>query len=1562
MPSRGIWLYMGARTRKSVTLLWVALFVFSLLLQYASFASPASTLAATGLKAGTVSGFEIDGDLKSGDAASNPGAIPPGLFDSLTNGDDWLQGDSGTGVVDPASPPRSKIIADKANSSTDDEFIGGAKELDTCTWGYDLGPVTGKDDVKHVMAYAKFVGTSAFFYMGAERIINNGDTHVDFELNQKAFTVFPGDPNVSKPNRTAGDLIISLEYSNGGSNPEVTVYQVDSVTNCTSGGKVAGQDITVNDITKSTSVHSATNFVDLPNAGFGYTIPSFEFAEASINLADLGIQTSCPGLSSGSIRTRAGGDISSSQLKDTVDPFPIDLNNCGQLRIEKHAGTTSGALLGGATFTVSPNPIPGGSGTLTIADNSANDGNNTDGRIDISPAKPGDYTVCETVAPTGYNLPTPVCQDVTVPNNGTFADATVKFADPRKTATTTLVRHSASPADGSFIDSGASITLTVRETNTGESTLSSVNITGTNSCATTGATAGTWVASSTKVGGGAYSGSLATGEAVDFTCTFTADGNDFSWSATGHGTDELGDPASLTGETTSGSYDVLMPATTLTIVTNAPAQVHQGDPISIVVKEANTGEGTITNVHVDGTGPCASNWVAAANKNNASGAFSGSLAPGESVNFTCSFNAGAADFSWSADGKGADALGHAVPATGEHQAGSVDVVSPATALTIKTAPPAMVHAGDPITIVVNEKNTGDGTLTNVHVVAGGDCPAFTPASVTLAADAGQDFTCTFNAPSNGDDVTWTADGKGTDSLGASAPADGEHQEGSVIVIKPSTSLATKSAPTKVHAGDTITVVVTETNTGDDTLTNVYVVAGGSCPSFSPASTTLAPGASADFTCAFSAPADGTDVSWTADGKGTDSLGAAAPSAGEHQQGSIVVIKPATTLRLKSSSPADLGHVLQNSSVTITVTETNTGDDTLSDVNVTGTNSCATWAPVGAFSGTLAPNATQDFSCTFSVTTSDVSWSATGHGTDSLDAAAPADGETVSGLVHVVNPNIDVVKSAGTSLGSQAANGAVYETQDGTTVVYRIEVTTQDPDGLHDIVVTDDKCSPVVAVTSGGPNVGDTNGNTILDPGETWVYQCSKLESIAADGKNVHDVATAVGQPTAGGPVSDNDDADVTLLVPGIQTIKTAGDAADGGTYTTEAFPNNVAYHYSIKNTGELALSNVVVRDDNGTPANTADDFTVCTIPSLAIGATATCSKTLTITADTTNVAVATGHTAQKPNEDVSDNDNAVVDIVGASIRIIKTAGTAADGQEFVTEPGPVTYHYAVTNTGEVDLFNVTVVDDNGTPANTADDILIGTIDKLAVGQTVNLSKVINVTGNRTNVAVASGHTEQKPNDKVTDNDNAVVRVPNLTINKSVTGNTAGNDPTTGDPVAKEGDFLTYTLAYTLTNGPVTNGVITDVLPAGLAYVAGSASGNSEFTFTSYDPATRTLRWDAPTVTKSGAVAYQVQVTAGAAALPQPMTNVATIDSTETKPSTDTQNVFVSPPPLPATATPRVTLPPTDTLDTTGQTPSNPGFGLMLTLVGLAALALGVGFITPVPESVRRRDRRSQTLR
>ena len=61
-------------------------------------------------------------------------------------------------------------------------------------------------------------------------------------------------------------------------------------------------------------------------------------------------------------------------------------------------------------------------------------------------------------------------------------------------------------------------------------------------------------------------------------------------------------------------------------------------------------------------------------------------------------------------------------------------------------------------------------------------------------------------------------------------------------------------------------------------------------------------------------------------------------------------------------------------------------------------------------------------------------------------------------------------------------------------------------------------------------------------------------------------------------------------------------------------------------------------------------------------------------------------------------------------------------------------------------------------------------------------------------------------------------------------------------------------------------------------------------------------------------------------------------------------------PAAATGTPRVTLPPTDAF-ATPQATSNPGFSLMLILLALAGVILVVGFVTPVPVSVRERTRR-----
>jgi uncharacterized repeat protein (TIGR01451 family) len=188
--------------------------------------------------------------------------------------------------------------------------------------------------------------------------------------------------------------------------------------------------------------------------------------------------------------------------------------------------------------------------------------------------------------------------------------------------------------------------------------------------------------------------------------------------------------------------------------------------------------------------------------------------------------------------------------------------------------------------------------------------------------------------------------------------------------------------------------------------------------------------------------------------------------------------------------------------------------------------------------------------------------------------------------------------------------------------------------------------------------------------------------------------------------------------------------------------------------------------------------------------------------------------------------------------------------------------------------------------------------------------------------------------------------PDLTIRKS------NNSP--GVTGVAEHATVHFTLNYTLTNGPVDNGVITDVLPAGLTYVANTATNSDEFTFISYTAATRTLRWEATQVTKNGKLEYDATVDPGAAGKAQPLVNTATIDSDQTDPHTATSNVFVAPPPQAETSVPK-TAPPTDTSIGSNDSSAS-GTSLLLILLALAGIALAVVFVAPTPASVRKRMR------
>lgn len=86
---------------------------------------------------------------------------------------------------------------------------------------------------------------------------------------------------------------------------------------------------------------------------------------------------------------------------------------------------------------------------------------------------------------------------------------------------------------------------------------------------------------------------------------------------------------------------------------------------------------------------------------------------------------------------------------------------------------------------------------------------------------------------------------------------------------------------------------------------------------------------------------------------------------------------------------------------------------------------------------------------------------------------------------------------------------------------------------------------------------------------------------------------------------------------------------------------------------------------------------------------------------------------------VNVNDIVCTPTVGPAIQIVKTASPTS-----VAPFQPITYSYAVTNTGSVTLTDIAVTDDNATPSSTADDFVAGTIASLAPGASQTITQVV----------------------------------------------------------------------------------------------------------------------------------------------------------------------------------------------------------------------------------------------
>ncbi|MHB8862020.1 MAG: beta strand repeat-containing protein [Pirellulaceae bacterium] len=451
---------------------------------------------------------------------------------------------------------------------------------------------------------------------------------------------------------------------------------------------------------------------------------------------------------------------------------------------------------------------------------------------------------------------------------------------------------------------------------------------------------------------------------------------------------------------------------------------------------------------------------------------------------------------------------------------------------------------------------------------------------------------------------------------------------------------------------------------------------------------------------------------------------------ENFESSIEIIK--LTNGLDANTEATGPNLAVGATATFTYTVRSTGGTSLQNVVVTDDNGTSgttadDFSPTFVSGDTNSNNIletaeTWTYTATRTVTPGQYTNIASVTAVDSLDIeVSDSDPSNHFG----VNAGIALVKSTNGQDANTAPGPALPV---GSTATFTYIVTNTGNVALATVTVRDDNGTPGTTADDFDATFqsGDTNSNGRLDTTETWTYQATRIvttgqhTNIGAVSGNPVDSA---GSDIAGVP--DPTDTDVSNhfgASAGVNVVKsTNGQDANTAPGPSLAVGATATFTYVVTNTGNVPLGSVVVRDDNGTP-DAADDFNA-TLQSGDTNSNGRLDTTETWTYQATRIVTAGQHTnigtaTANPVDttgadiaglaDVSDSDPSNHLGVAAGINIVKST----NGQDANSAPGPLlvvgataTFTYVVTNTGSTGLATVVVRDDNGTPGNTADDIV-----------------------------------------------------------------------------------------------------------------------------------------------------------------------------------------------------------------------------------------------------------------
>jgi uncharacterized repeat protein (TIGR01451 family) len=517
----------------------------------------------------------------------------------------------------------------------------------------------------------------------------------------------------------------------------------------------------------------------------------------------------------------------------------------------------------------------------------------------------------------------------------------------------------------------------------------------------------------------------------------------------------------------------------------------------------------------------------------------------------------------------------------------------------KVADDTTISAGDEAGFTITVTNNGPGVATGVNLtdtlptgVAWSEDPDVTACSIAAGV-----LSCDFGDLAEGASasvhISGTTDAAdcGTLTNTAIVSASNEAADGpdnnsataTVTVDCPDVTVVKTADEGTIDAGDAAAFTIVVTNNGPGTATDVVLsdpLPTGVDWSEDSAFCEIAAGV---LTCDFGDMASGvsytvhvtgeTDAGDCGDLVNTATVAASNEPAANDGNNSSTATITVNCAEIDVEKVADAAQVDAADPIGFTITVTNIGDGTATDVTLTDalpTDAGLDWSIDGGTGAQFCLIDAGVLTCDFGDMgpganytvhiTSDTDATTCGTVDNTATVTTGNDGSDEDGDSVVVNCppiGIDIEK-----------NGPLLA-HVGDTITYNFTVQLTTPETLFDVVVSDPNCNEGAPVR--GLDDPPGNDDDALEPGEVWNYTCTHVVT-ASDPNPLPNTATVEGTADDGRSATDEDSHSVDLIHPDIRIVKTvnpqSGEPGDTVTYT-----------YVVTNTGDTTLFDISVDDD-----------------------------------------------------------------------------------------------------------------------------------------------------------------------------------------------------------------------------------------------------------------------------------------------------------------------------------------------------------------------------------------------